>query len=218
MVDIVKDDSLRERDILFGLVEVSYPEPAQWDAAGFYDEAERVIARLRETYRDYDRKAVFGEQPYSRFFKKFKKTYPVMLQFESCLFKGRPFPRENPVTGVPFLAELSTLVLMGTHDLDRVRGQIRLTSGTEKTPFSGLFGEAHTYANDVVGRDDEGIIFSMIAGADDRTCAHPESRHVFYPVFGVPGRSADELKRAQETVSGFARILSPDARIETLMI
>lgn len=214
MIDIVKGSSLYEREIPFGYVEVSYPEPERWNTAAFYDTAEQVIARLREAYRDYDRKAVFGEQPYSRFFKKFKKTYPVMLQFESCMFKGRPFPREDPVTGVPFLAELSTLVLMGTHDIDRVQGQLCLTSGTEKEPFSGLFGEAHTYPNDVVGRDDEGVIFSMIAGADSRTCAHPESRHVFYPVFGVPGQSADALKQAQETVSGYARVLSPDARIE----
>lgn len=218
MVDIVKDDALRERDIPFGLVEVAYPEMDAWDAEAFFQTAERTLEALREEFRDYDRKAVFGEHPYGRFFKKFKKTYPVLLQFESCVVGDRPFPRENPVIAVPFLAELATRMLMGTHDLDRVRGRIVLASGTEKEPFAGMRGEAHTYPNDVVGRDDGGVIFSMIAGADERTCARPESRHVFYPVFGVPGLPRGEIEGAQTLLADYARILAPGARIETQLL
>ncbi len=213
MVDIVKDASLQECGIFFGLVEAEYPAPEQWQTDAFYTRVEQTLAALRQEFADYDRKAVFGEHPYSRFFKRFKKTYPVMLQFESCLSGARPFPREDPVIGVPFLAELSTRILMGTHDLDRVKGRIVLTSGTEKEPFAGMRGEAHTYPNDVVGRDDGGVIFSMIAGADARTCARAESRHVFYPVFGVPEQPREEIERAQELVAEYIRILAPDARI-----
>ena len=218
MVDITKDAVLQERGIHFGLVEVTYPEPEAWRPDAFYAAADEVLRSLREEFRDYDRKAVFGEHPYSRFFKKFKKTYPVMLQFESCLFQGRPFPHGNPVAEVPFLAELRTRVLMGTHDLDRVRGPILLCSGAEKESFPGMRGEAHTYPNDVVGRDDGGVIFSMIAGADDRTCAHPESRHVFYPVFGVPNFSVEAMEEAQRTAAAYARILAPDAEISFQML
>ena len=218
MVDITKDAVLQERGIHFGLVEVTYPGPEAWRPDAFYAAAGEVLRSLREEYRDYDRKAVFGEHPYSRFFKKFKKTYPVMLQFESCLLQGRPFPHGNPVAEVPFLAELRTLVLMGTHDLDRVQGPVLLCSGTEKEPFPGMRGEAHTYPNDVVGRDDGGVIFSMIAGADDRTCARPESRHVFYPVFGVPSFPAEAMEEAQRTAAEFARILSPEAEISFQML
>ncbi len=218
MVDIVKDGSLQERGILFGLVEATYPEPAEWRSDAFYERAERTIAALRKEFADYERKAVFAEHPYSRFFKRFKKTYPVMLQFESCLSGARPFPRENPVVEVPFLAELSTRVLMGTHDLARVKGRIVLSSGTEKEPFEGLRGEAHTYPGDVVGRDDGGVIFSMIAGADARTCGRPESRHVFYPVFGVPEQPRAEIERAQELVADVVRTLAPAARIEMQLL
>ncbi|MBR3640588.1 MAG: hypothetical protein IKN53_00985, partial [Oscillibacter sp.] len=193
MIEFIKDETLKERKIPFGYVEARYPE--KLNAEAFYETAERVIAHLREEFAQYDRKAVFGEQAYSRFFKKFKKTYPVLLQFESCLFGERPFPRVNAVAEVPFLAELDTRVLMGAHDAECVRGRIVLTSGTEKEPFEGMRGEAHTYPNDVVGRDDGGVIISMIAGADARTCAHEGSRHVFYPVFGVPEQNPEELKR-----------------------
>ena len=47
-----------------------------------------------------------------------------MQQFESVMFKGRPFPEEDPVMGVPFLLELTTFVLSGRHDIDRMDGPI----------------------------------------------------------------------------------------------
>ena len=218
MVNIVKDESLQARNIPFGLVEVRYPETEEWQTGAFYEKAEQTIAALREEFAGYERKAVFGEHPYNCFFKRFKKSYPVMLQFESCLSGARPFPRTNPIIEVPFLAELYTRILMGTHDLAHVMGRIVLSSGTEKEPFAGMRGEAHTYPNDVVGRDDGGIIFSMIAGADARTCARVESRHVFYPVFGVPEQPRAEIERAQEIVAGYVRCLAPAAHVETQLL
>ena len=110
-----------------------------------------------------------------------------MQQFESVMFKGRPFPEEDPVMGVPFLLELTTFVLSGTHDIDRMDGPLTIFTPSEKLPFLGMrAASTHTYPKDICGRDGSGIIFSMIAGADDRTCIHPDSRHVFHPVFGTP--------------------------------
>lgn len=219
MLTVEKEAALSGRSILFGLVEVWYPDSGAWDVEALRALEETELAALKADYADYDRKAVFGEDPYVRFFKKFKKTYPVMMQFESFLLKGRPFPQVNPVTEVPFLAELKTHRLLGTHDADAVRGTLRLFSGTEKAPFTGLRGEeVHTYPNDVCGRDDGGIIFSMISGADDRTCARPESRHVFYPVFGTPELPAEEIARQQELLKRYVLTLAPTARIETQII
>lgn len=219
MLRVEKESALAERDILFGLVEVWYPEPEAWDVEALRALEERELAALREEHGAYERKAVFGEDAYVRFFKKFKKTYPVLMQMESFLLKGRPFPQVNPVTEVPFLAELKTRCLMGTHDADAVQGTLRLFSGTEKAPFTGLRGEeVHTYPNDVCGRDDGGIIFSMIAGADHRTCAKMESRHVFYPVFGTPGMPAAEIAGRQALLERYARTLAPAARIETQIV
>ena len=164
MVTFEKDAALG--GVPFGVLEVMYPERALWHTEDFHSMVEEHLRLLREKYADYDRKALFGENVYFRFFRKFKKTYPVMMQLESFLLKGRPFPMENPVTAIPFLAELETQSLSGTHDVDFVRGDIHLFAGTEKAPFPGMRGEeVHTYPGDFCARDDEGIIFSMIAGA-----------------------------------------------------
>lgn len=53
----------------------------------------------------------------------------------------------------------------------------------------------------------------MIAGADERTCAREESRHVFYPVFGVPGQAPDALRSAQTRMAEYAALLAKDAQI-----
>ena len=164
MFDIGKDQSFASRGIPLGILEVNYPAEGCGRAA-LHALVERELAALRKRYADYDRKAVFGENPYFRFFRKFKKTYPVMQQFETVMFKGRPFPEEDPVTAVPFLLELTTFVLSGTHDIDRIDGPLTIFTPDAKLPFDGMRGDStHTYPNDICGRDETGIIFSMILG------------------------------------------------------
>ena len=217
MVTFEKDAALG--GIPFGVLEVVYPDKPLRRTEDFRIMVEEHLRLLREKYADYDRKALFGENVYFRFFRKFKKTYPVMMQLESFLLKGRPFPMENPVTAIPFLVELETQILSGTHDVDDVHGTVRLFAGTEKAPFPGMRGEeAHTYPGDFCARDDEGIIFSMIAGADARTCAKPGSRHVFYPVFGVAGQPAGEIAAVLDRLEGCVRVLAPEAETVRQML
>ena len=110
-------------------------------------------------------------------------------------------------------------MLSGTHDIDRIEGGVELYSGTDRTPFAGMHGrERHTYPGDFVGRDGAGIIFSEIAGADDRTCARPDSSHVFYPVFGTPDMDRNLISSAVDKLVSYVRILAPNAEIETDII
>ena len=98
MLQITKGPTLQEAQIPFAWVEVRYPDKESWDEAGFYAMVDEHLAALCERYRDYVRADVFGQNPYFRFFRKFKKTFPVMMQFESVLLKGREFPKSNAVT------------------------------------------------------------------------------------------------------------------------
>jgi len=214
MIQFFKDAALTERNIPFGFVEVYYPQEINSDNFRLLVNSE--ITALVERYPTYERKAVFGENPYVRFFKKFKKTYPVMMQFESVLLKGKPFPDFNPIAEVPFLMELVTHVLSGGHDAEQIKGPVTLFLGVDKEEFPGLRGVPfHTYPGDFCGRDEEGIIFSLIAGADARTCARLNSRHVLYPVFGTPDLSDDIIQHAMDVLIRYIRILAPDARIDS---
>lgn len=219
VLEIRKDVSFAERGLLFGIVEVVYPEPSEWDEAAFGALKERELAALFAELSDYDRKTVFGETPYYRYFKKYKKTYPVLQQLESVLLKGRPFPSGRPLNEVAFLTELRTRVLSGAHDAERVQGAVELFCPEEKLPFTGMRGEeVHTYPGDPSARDGGGIIFSMIAGADARTCLRPESRHIFYPFFATPDTTREQLLPAMELLVSYVRVLAPGARIESYLV
>lgn len=66
MFEIRKDASFSERNIPLGVLEVSYPENG-FDRDALHALIERELAALRDKYADYDRKAVFGENPTSAF-------------------------------------------------------------------------------------------------------------------------------------------------------
>ena len=138
MIKITRHSSLEEIKFPLGILQVKFPPEEQWQVDKFRALADSEIALLKEKFAEYDRKAVFGENPYFRFFKKFKKTYPVMLQFESVVFKNRPFPAFNPVSEIAFLMELTTFVLSGAHDIDSIDGEVQLYIATHKEDFQAL--------------------------------------------------------------------------------
>lgn len=117
------------------------------------------------------------------------------------------------------MAELQTQMLIGTHDIDRIAGVPELFCPTEKLPYSGMRGEEiHTYPGDVSGRDDNGIIWSMIAGADQRTYIRPDSTHIAYLIFGAHGVTIQQIDDLLGYLSSYARILASSAEIHKILI
>lgn len=218
MIKVIRDVSLAEDARHVGIVDVTYPDRSEWDVAGFEAYKEAELAAVRAEGSDYDRETVFRQDPYFRYFRKFRKSYPVMMQVESFLVKGRPFPEGAQINAVAFLTELKTHILLGTHDVDRIKGELVFYSETEKTPFTGMFNpDSHSYPKDMTGRDDEGIIISMIAGADDRTCIHEDTSHVIYLIFGLPDMSVS-IEEVAAQIRKSALVLAPSAVIETYLV
>lgn len=215
MTNFVRDRSADAKQIPFGAVLVRYPDLSCWQTDRLARLARRTAECIRRRSRDYDRKTKFAGNLYVRFFKKFKKTYPLVFQYESIALKGRSFAMENPAAAVAFIAEMSTLMLSGAHDADRLEGDVTLFCPDEKIPFSGLTGAGlHTYPGDFCARDSGGIVFSLIAGADGRSAVSEKSRNVIYPVFGVPGMDCRRLRPAMEQLAFCARTLAPGAVAE----
>lgn len=213
------DPSFIEKNVRFGVLEVIFPQREAWDIPTFEARKERELAGLKDAFADYDRKAVFGVNPYNRYFKKYKKTYPVLQQLESFLLKDRPFPSGNPVNEIAFLTELQTQMLIGTHDIDRMIGTVELFCPTEKLPYPGMRGEEiHTYPGDVSGRDEGGIILSMIAGADERTYIRADSTHIAYLFFGAPGVTGEQIQELQDVLAGYVRTLAPTAETQKILL
>lgn len=212
MRNIIRDASLDANRHL-AILEVQYPHPDEWDTSAFDRLKENELSLIREEGNDYDRDSWFRQEPYFRYFRKFKKTSPVMMQVESFLLKGRPFPEGHYTNAVAFLTELKTRCLLGSHDADMIEGDLIIYQETEKTPFPSIHGgEAHSYPGDITCRDDISVVVSMIAGADARTCLNENSRHVLYFAFATPGMEAETVKGYLEQVEQYAKVLAPGAK------
>ena len=211
---IIRDENMNA-DSHVAILEVKYPDAAEWDIAGFEQMRDSELELIRQEGAEYDRETWFRQDPFFRYFRRFKKTYPIMMQVESFRLKGRPFPEGRYINAVAFLTELKTRGLLGTHDADRVEGDIVFYTETEKVPFPSIHGsEGHSYPGDTTGRDDGGVIISMIAGADSRTCLQEDSSHVLYLVFGVPDMKPEAFDEYVDQLEEYVKVLAPAAETE----
>lgn len=216
MINIIRDHSLINDERHIGVVEITLNGILEIEKFNQYVNDELI--KIHEQAKNYNRDDVFKNNTYYKYFKKFKKTYPVMMQYESFI-NGRDFPIDRTLNVIPFLIELETHVLLGAHDADCIKGNLIFYNESEKKPFSGLFNkDAHTYLNDITGKDDMGIIISMIAGADDRTCLHENSNHLLYLIFGTHDTSVNMIQDIIVTIEKRVKILNPRAKIESTII
>jgi len=219
MFSVKKDPALDTKEIQVGFTEVQYPAPEQWHTKDFYTLVDVELSLLRAKYADYERQETFAKHPCFRFFQKLKKIYPVTLRLEAFLVKGKPFPRQNPAAEISSLTEMYSLILSCAHDAGAIQGDLELVLANSKESFSGTQGEmVSTRPGDLCGRDDGGLIFSTTAGANARTCVKASTTHVLYPVFGAPGLPKEELRAAQVLLEGCAKVLAPDAQVESMIL
>lgn len=171
---------------------------------------------IRQENQGYVRKEFQAQSPYCRYFKRFKKTYMVMLQLESVLFKGRGIPPAGPLVECMFLSEMKTTVLAGVHDRDKLSGGVLdLRVSDEVQPFPGLHGEqTHVAKGELYLRDAEGIICGIQAGPDIRTAVGPKTRNAIYFAYGVEGLPPETLREQLLLVKGYLGVACPGAVAE----
>jgi len=142
---------------------------------------------LREKYAVLDKAYLKDMEPiktFSDYYKKFKKTYHVLLQLESIVFKNKSIPKVASLVEAMFMAELKNLLLTAGHNLDVVDIPIKLdvASGGEKyTLLNGQ--EKKLLSGDMMISDSQGIISSIIYGPDKRTQITPDTKSVLFTVY-----------------------------------
>ena len=113
---------------MIGLLELSGMENNH--AAPVLDQRERETeARLRERYKGFARQdflALPVMEAYASYYKRFEKTYHVLLQVESIVLRGKSLPNVSPLVSANFTAEVETLVLTAGHDAQKMEGAITI--------------------------------------------------------------------------------------------
>ena len=158
------------------------------------EQAKRLLEeKIRDTY------LAPGEDPivqsYAGYYDRWGKTYHIEFQIKS-LKKGRTFPNVSTHVDCMFMAELEDRILTSGHDRDAVQGKPVYDLADEGEEYVKLNGKKQVLVkNDVVLRDDEGVLASVLFGPAARTSINMETVNPLYfawcPV-GIDHETVDE--------------------------
>jgi DNA/RNA-binding domain of Phe-tRNA-synthetase-like protein len=202
---------------VIGLLELSNVENPH--SSSRLDERKRETeARLRERYQGFTRQdflALPEMSVYSHYYKRFNKTYHVLLQVESIVMKGKNLPNVSPLVDANFIAEVETLVLTAGHDVAKLCGSILIEVSREGDLITQMKGESKAIqAGDMIMKDGIGVCCSIIYGQDDRSPISSGTSRVLYVAYapaGVSPKTVDsQLLRIEENI----RLFSPTAIVE----
>lgn len=185
-------------------------------------EKEKIETDLRNQYKTYTRSDLALLEPiktYIEYYKCFKKTYHVLLQLESVIFKDKSIPNVNPLVVVMFVAELKNSLLTAGHAIDSIRFPIIVDLAKGNESYKLLNGEEKILASrDMMMADKEGIISSIIYGPDDRTKINKNTRDVLYTVYVPPGIPEIRLRQHLNDIRGYIQLIAPDALMEEMEV
>lgn len=184
--------------------------------------ASEVEALVKNKYSGYDRKQLLGQpslQVYADYYKRFDKTYHVLLQMESVLMKGKSISGPNPIVQAMFLAEMKGLLLTAVHDLEKAMGGLEVDVADGSEHYITMAGaDQKLKAGDMFIRDDKGILSSIIYGPDQRTMIRQDSRKILFAVYAPAGIHKEDLEDHLQDLENNVHLFSPDARVEDHVI
>jgi DNA/RNA-binding domain of Phe-tRNA-synthetase-like protein len=204
-----------------GLLELSSVENRR--PSSKLDTQKREIEEyLRQSYHGFSRKD-FLDLPimaaYARYYKRFKKTYHILLQIESIVLKDRKLPDVSPLVDSNYMAELVTLILTAGHDIDKLTGTVLIDSshdGDSMTQMNGVTREIQ--AGDMIMRDGNVISCSIIYGQDNRSPISNETTRVLYVAYAPIGVLAEKVETQLKRIEENVRLFSPFAKIEQFQL
>jgi len=176
--------------------------------------------QIRSQFSGQDR-ATLSDHPvlqaYHNYYKRFKKSYHVQLQLESIAWKGKSIPNVSALVEAMFMAEMKSMLLTAGHDLDSLTLPLTLdvSNGTEH--YTLLRGEEQVLKpEDMMIRDQDGVISSIIYGPDRRTQITDDTQNIVYTVYAPAGIDVQTVQNHLQDIREFVRVVAPQARVELM--
>ena len=203
-------------DTVFGMMSAvnlnSSPDHQAWEKL-----RDREINAFRSNLPDFDRKKSASVQPlagYTQYFKRLKKTYPVLLQMESVLLKEKDLRSSSLAVEVMFLAEVKSGLLVAGHDPSRLSGDyvLKLARGDEK--FKIVSGQSRQLKeDDIFMADGRHILSSVLEGQDYQSRLTEKSERALYCVYGLGGVGSEQLEKFFLDLRHYIQTAFPAAQV-----
>jgi len=183
---------------------------------------ESTAADLRARHAGASRQSLLAGPDlaaYAAYYRRFGKTYHVLLQLESVVLKDRPIRARGTLVGAMFAAELRTGLLTAGHDADAVAGGIVVDVMGPGERYVTLGGrEVEAAPGDMAMRDERGIVSSIVYGPDDRTKLGRGTRSVASTVYGPVGVSRAAVDTHLDLLEEHVRAVDPGAIAEARVV
>ena len=130
---------------------------------------------------------------YDQFFKEWGYPCPLPGHFKRTIEMG--FPIVNLYIDTHIIAEMYHGILMAIQDLDRFHGEWRLDLANEGETFQGVSGKMiQCKEEEIVLRDETGVVCSLFQGPDFRTKVDGSSKNIVVYVFTAPGVQEEQVE------------------------
>lgn len=188
----------------------------------FLEAKHELETRLRARYAGYDREKLKTDpvfSVYGDYYANFRKTYHLLLQLETVAFDRKPISGPSPLVEAMFMAELDNKLLTAGHDLQYVQGELQADLANNREDYTGLGNrQRSTKPKDMLIRDEEGILSSVIYGPDHRTRIRKGTTAAVFTVYCPKGISADYLREHLRDIERYVSLLTGDVRRDHLQV
>jgi len=178
--------------------------------------------QLRSRFSGQDKaalKALPTIQAYTAYYKRFKKTYHLLLQLESVALKGKPIPQVAALVEAMFVAELNDLLLTAGHDLEATQMPVRLDVSDGSERYTRINGQEQVLKpGDMMIADAQGVISSVIYGPDQRTRITSDTRQVLFTVYAPAGIGEQAVRQHLQGIQANVILVAPEAEVISLEV
>ena len=158
-------------------------------------------------------------QAYTAYYKRFDKTYHVLLQLESVALKGRPIPRVAGLVEAMFMSELNNQMLTAGHDLDVLKGQVTVGAAIGNERYTLLNSKEQVLAaGDMYMADQAGVISSVLHGPDRRTCITPATTSALFAVYAPVGIGRAAVQQHLEDIRDNVLLMASGAEMNLMQV
>lgn len=190
-IDLTITDAYRQRfpDLAFGIGTIQ--------DCTYFGKTEAFKLFKRELLRRMRRRANLAQIEerialYAQFFEEWGYPCPLPGHFKRAVDMG--FPIVNLYIDTHIIAEMSHGILMAIQDLSRFQGAWRLDLADEGETFQGVSGAGiFCKEQEIVLRDEGGIVCSLFQGPDFRTKVDASTQDIVVYVFTAPGVQGENV-------------------------
>jgi DNA/RNA-binding domain of Phe-tRNA-synthetase-like protein len=187
------------------------------------DEHKRQLAiELRQRYAGMGRPELLRlpeMDAYRLYYKRFDKTYHVLLQLESVIFAAKELPSVSPLVDACFAAELESLLLTASHDLAQLDPPVEMDVSQPGDELIQMNGSPRSLkAGDMIMRSHGRVACTVIYGQERRSVVTPATRRVLYVTYAPPGITAAQVEAHHELIYANVRRFEPQAQLLTTVV